>query len=280
MFQPVVPLPGVAGWRFLEATEDAQRAAFDRSPVMERDLTYFAENIAKIGSAADLVADRTLLKVALGAFGLKEELPKRAFLERILAEGSEDPKALANRFVDPRYADLARAFGFGDLLGSRTGDLGFPSRISSAYRDRQFEAAVGNASTDMRLALTLRREITALAESGSAETSSWFRILGSTPLRRVFEGVYNLPKAFAGIDLDTQRATLQDKTQQLFGSRSVAVFKDTEAVDRLINRFLVTQQAAQGPSAGTPGFAALSLLQSGGMGSAGMANLILSAAAR
>lgn len=276
-FQPVLPLSGVAGWRFLEATEESQRAAFDRSPLIEREVTYFNEQISTITSAQELVQDRTLLKVALGAFGLDQELFKTAFLERILAEGSEDPQSLANRFVDPRYADFSRAFGFGDLLGSRTQDFGFGRQITDAYRERQFEVAVGAQDPNMRLALGLRREIAEYAESPAASETEWFRILGNQPLRTVFEGAYNLPGEFAGLDIDTQRETLQDRTREFFGDSSLAVFQDPQAVDDLINRFLVRQQIAQGPGPGTPGVAALTLLQSAGTPSLGLTNLILSA---
>ena len=72
-------------------------------------------------SAADLVADRRLLKVALGAFGLEGEIDKKAFVRKILEEGTADPASLANRLTDKSYYKLAEAFGFGDLGGARTG---------------------------------------------------------------------------------------------------------------------------------------------------------------
>ena len=42
-------------------------------------------------SAADLVADRRLLKVALGAFGLEGEIDKKAFIRKVLEEGTDRP---------------------------------------------------------------------------------------------------------------------------------------------------------------------------------------------
>ena len=275
-FQPVVPLSGIAGWRFLESTETSQRAAFERSPVLEREMRHFVENIGSVTSAEALVADRTLLKVALGAFGLDDELYKTAFLERILAEGTDDKGSLANRFVDPRYQEFSRAFGFGDLAGARTGDPGFGRRITDAYRSRQFEVAVGDANGDMRLALGFRREIAKHAEGPGADGAGWFRVLGSAPLREVFEAAYNLPREFAGLDVDRQRDILRDKTSAMFGESALSVFRSAENVDSMISRLLARRQAASGPTPGTPGMAALSLLQSGGFGAAGLTNLILS----
>ncbi|MEM8787328.1 MAG: DUF1217 domain-containing protein [Pseudomonadota bacterium] len=276
MYVPAVPLSGVAGWRFIQATETQQRTAFESDATVRREVTYFAERIAEVGSAQELVADRTLLKVALGAFGLDEEIFKKAFLERILSEGTDDPEALANRFVDPRYTEFSRAFGFGDVAGPRVAAPGFAAEITTAYQTRQFERAVGEVNDDMRLALNFRREIATYAGQGEVDPAQWFRILGDSPLRAVVEAAFNLPTAFAGLDIDKQRETLQDKARELFGSESVAVFQDPANVQRVIDRFLVRSQIESGPGPGTPGAAALSLLQSS-QASSGLTNLILSA---
>ncbi|MEO0912023.1 MAG: flagellar protein, partial [Pseudomonadota bacterium] len=69
-FAPAIPLTGIAGYQFLQRTEETQRATFDRSPLLAREVEYFKENIANVLTAEELVADRQLFKVALGAFGL------------------------------------------------------------------------------------------------------------------------------------------------------------------------------------------------------------------
>jgi len=277
-FSPVVPIGGVAGWRFLERTEDTQRAAFDRSPQIERDIQYFKENIGAVRTAEDLVSDRRLFVVALGAFGLDEEINKTFFLRKILEEGTEDPQALANRFVDPRYGDIARAFGFGNLAGARTDLPSFATEITSAYRTRQFEIAVGDSNPDLRLALGFRRQIADFAASDAPDGTTWFRIMGSQPMRTVFEAAYNLPSQFGTLDVDQQRDILRDKTRELFGDSAVNVFRDPDAVERVIDRFLVRRQLDQGPN--FQNNVALTLLQSaasgGGFGAAARINLILS----
>ena len=45
-FQPTIPLPGIAGWRFLERTQAAQQAAFEKGAELIRDIAYFEEKIA------------------------------------------------------------------------------------------------------------------------------------------------------------------------------------------------------------------------------------------
>ena len=79
-FQPVIPAAGLAGWRFLERTYDAQFSAFNAAPELVRDTDYFAANITTVSSAEDLVSDRRLLRVALGAFGLENDIDNRFFI--------------------------------------------------------------------------------------------------------------------------------------------------------------------------------------------------------
>ena len=72
--QPVLPTGGLVGWRYLVRTEASQSELVRRSPDISRESAHFRDRIANIETAADLVADRQLLKVALGAFGLDDDI--------------------------------------------------------------------------------------------------------------------------------------------------------------------------------------------------------------
>ena len=275
-FQPVVPMSGIAGFRFVERTQEAQQEVFNKSPNIARDVAYFKDNIANATTPEALVNDYRLFRVALGAFGLEDEISKKFFLKKILEDGSEDPTALSNRLVDPRYRQFAQAFGYGDILGSQVGTPGFAAQITAAFEVRQFEVAVGNSDNSIRLAMNLKREIGAFANGAAPQTSSWFQIMGNTPLRTVFETAYGLPTSVGALDIDRQLEIFKDKTRQMFGADGVDVFKDPENVDMLIRNHLAQSQLANGPSTATPGYSALSLLQAGQLGAVSTANLLLS----
>jgi len=277
-FAPIIPASGVVGLRLLSQTQETQRAIFDQQPQLARDVAYFTEKIAEVRTAEDLVGDRRLLRVALGAFGLDDEIDKGAFIRKILEEGSEDPEAFANRLVDPRYVKFARAMGFGDILGARTGDVGFAASITSAYKERQFELAVGEQDSSLRLALNFRREIQTYANANDPEGTAWFSAMGDLPVRTVFEGAFGLSSSFGQLDIDRQRDELKDLNNKFFGSKSLEVFNDSAEVENLINRFLVRRSIEEGPSASTNGFTALTLLTNAanGVGSIGIQNILLS----
>ena len=275
-FIPLLPVGGVAGWSLLQRIEDQQRQTFASSSDITQATTHFENRINSAVAAEDLVKDRRLLRVALGAFGLEDEIDKRAFIQKVLESDPLDSRSFANRLVDPRYREMANAFGYGSMLGPRVADVGFASEITDAYRERQFEVAVGAADSDLRMALNARRELrkhAAAAEASGRDGSAWFEALGDRPLRVVIEKAYGLPSAFAQIDLDKQRETLRGKTRELFGDESIAVFSDPDKIDAIIRRFLARSTAEQGASGYVAGQGAVALLQ---VGAASFANLVQS----
>lgn len=277
MFQPIVPLSGTAGWQFLLRTEESQLAAFGNSALIKRETEYFADNIGNATSLDALMEDRTLLKVALGAFGLEEELPKRAFIREMLEQGTDDSASFANRIADQRWRDFVTAFSFTNAAGPQVQKPGKPAEYVEQYIVRGFEIGVGESDTSMRLALNYRREIGRLTQLQS-DSSIWFAIMGQAPVREVVEKALGLPAEFSQIDLDKQVEMLGDRAASILGSSDPRRLAEPETMERVLNAYLVRAQIEQGPAPGTPGLAALSLLQGtgGAQASTGIANLLAS----
>ena len=276
-FIPAIPLGGYLGWRVFDNTSDKQFEVFKKSPAIQRNLEYFRENIAEATSAKKLVADRKLLTVALGAYGLEDEINKKAFIQKVLEEGTDLSVSFANKLSDSRWRDFARDFGYGNFTGTRVGNEAFREQTANNYLERAFEAATGEVNTDMRLAMNFRREIARIAESATVDSAGWFKIMGQPPLRAVMEGALGLPSSIGSADIDKQKELFERKAQQFFGSKSPAVFKDPLKVEEALRRFFLQTEIQNGPSASTPGAAALSVLTGGGgLSGASIANLILS----
>jgi len=178
MFQPILPLTGYAGWTFLERTLENQQSAFDKQASVSRATDYFRDSIGDIKTASDLVNDRQLLSVALGAFGLDDD------------QGLKD-----------------------------------------------------------------------ITSQSTSETAQWFTMMGTPPLRKVFETALGLPSSLARIDLDQQLSTFQDKSQAVFGTRNISDFLSGEKTQDLRRLFLIRSEAAAIQSNGAANIA-LTLLQS------------------
>lgn len=261
-FQPVVPFTGLSGWLFLERTAPAQKEAFNQSASVQRTTDYFREKIGEITTAKELVDDRRLLSVALGAFGLDDDIDNKFFIQKILEDGTLDPDALAVRLSDSRYKEFSAAFGFGDFGNTpRTQLSGFPDEIIDRYQAKQFELAVGEQNQDLRLALNVESSLGELISSTSSEDAQWFSIMGNPPLRRVFEYALGLPSSIARIDLDQQLVEFREKAVKVFGTDKLTKIADNpEAEEKLIRLFLIRSEAEAAASIGGASIA-LNLLQ-------------------
>ena len=119
-FQPVIPFGGFAGWAFLKRTMATQQAALQASSTNQRDEAYFREKIGKIETAEDLVSDRRLLRVALTAYGLEGDINNKAFIRKVLEDGTLKEGALSGRLANKQYEKFSAAFGFGDFSVPRS----------------------------------------------------------------------------------------------------------------------------------------------------------------
>lgn len=260
-FQPVIPLTGYAGWRFLERTLDSQQAAFSQSQPISRATDYFREQIASVRTADDLVRDRRLLSVALGAFGLDEDIDNRFFIRKVLEDGTIADEALANRLADPRYAEFSRVFAFGDRPSPRTGLIGFADDIIARFEAKQFERAVGEQNNDLRLAMNVATALSDILDRTASPNAQWFSVLGDPPLRNVVQTALGLPASVASIDLDKQLDLFKERSQAVLGTGKVSGLADPAVQDKLIRLFLVRSESAAVAQA-TGGSIALTLLQS------------------
>ncbi len=259
MFTPVVPFGGYAGFKVFERSLDRQFSFFSQTSELQREVSYFRVNSSSVKSAADLVADRRLLSVALGAFGLDSEISKRAIIRRVLEEPPSDSKSLVNRLNDPRWRAFAQSFGFAGGPPPFTSGA-FQEAIASGYAERAFERSVGEVDADVRLALNFKREIRAIASGSNADRSGWFQILAQQPLRRVVEAAFGLPQSLARLDVDRQRDVLEEKAAAILGAKSPALFINPVNVDTVLRRFFLSQLTRQGPSPTVQGAAALAVL--------------------
>lgn len=262
-FQPVLPMAGFAGWSFLKRTMARQEVVQQAVPAQKRDEAYFRDKIGKVTSAAELVADKRLLRIALTAFGLEGDLNSGAFIGKVLEGGTLTVGSLANKLADKQYQKFSAAFGFGDYSVPRTKISTFADEILTRFRARSFETAVGAQNNTYRLALNAERELPQIAAGSGSENAKWYTILGNQPLREVMQTALGLPKSFASIDLDQQVSVLKSRTETGFGAGTVSQFNDPAKLEALVRRFILRAEMQEQGSGSSSAAIALQLLRRG-----------------
>lgn len=240
-FQPVIVGQGLAAWALLKKTAPDQIALMSNGGAQKRRSEHFAANFGQVETAGQLMRDRQLATVALGAFDLLDDLGSTYFITRVLQEGIASSDALANKLQDSRYRSLASMFS---SLGSNGGEAGTTGAVIDRYHRMEFERAVGEQNQTFRIAMTLERALPELAMETKSDDAMWFKVLGTPSLRSAFEGVFGLPQSFSQLDLDRQLETLKDRSASRFGTDNLHDLTETR-LDDVIQTYLLQSQLAE-----------------------------------
>lgn len=255
-------MTGYAGWAFLKRTHASQMRIFKNSFEINKDIKHYKSNIDKIKKADDLINDRHLLKLSLGAFGLSDDIDSQFFVKRILEDGTNSRNSLSNKMADSRYKDLSKFFGFGDQIPTGYSLKHKVKKLTEDYTKVMFEEAVGKQDETLRLALFGHRTMHEIAEQLGSEKSKWFKILGTPPLRKIFETALNLPSTFSQIDLDTQVKIIKEQSSRKLKMEKPSELKDKDTVSRIVDRFVLQSEIKATAASISSSSVALTLLQS------------------
>jgi hypothetical protein len=242
MFEAVVPGSGLSGWSFLMATYSRQLEALRTTSSFVRMEDYFLQNFSKIETVEDLLNDRRLLAVVLGAFGLDADINSKALIGRVLQDGTKASDALANRLSDNRYKELSKALGFGPGEQRRVREPGTSLEILSLFQMQQFEQSVGRQDEDLRIALFAKRQISSIAASSTNNDVRWLNLMGNPPVKKFMETALGLPASFGQLDIDRQLVDLKEKAQSMFGTNDLSELAQAEKMEDAIQKFLVRTQ--------------------------------------
>ena len=87
------------------------KAAADK-PQVARETAYYLDNIEKVKSIDDFLADDRIFAYAMKAFGLGDMTYAKAFMRKVLTEGIASSDTFANKLADKRYREFADTFNF------------------------------------------------------------------------------------------------------------------------------------------------------------------------
>ena len=275
MYQPAIPLSGLAGWKFLQSTYSRQLDNFSDSASVKNDRAYMSEKLSKPISLDDFMADKRLLRVTMTAFDLGGEEWKGGFIRKVLEEAVTPDSTYLKRLNNPDYTRFAETFRFED--GTVSLDADKIALIGDKFETASFQVAVGEVDENMRLSLNYQQKIVDIAGTGGSDRAIAFRMLANVPVKTVLESALNLPSDMSKLDIDRQADILTDKLKSQFGVSKLADLASLDKIDAVIQRYQVMESINNGPSAMTPGYAALTLLGGGqGFGSIASQNLFLS----
>lgn len=222
-----------------------------QTEAVKQATAHFRENIGKVESIDDLLADPALLDYAMRAFRIEGLDLSRAQLTKILEGGVSDPNSPANKHKDENVAKFAAAFDF-VALGEKTTSYVKARDLSvTGYMRQTLEENAGNQNEGVRLALYFQRK--------APGVSSFYQVLADPALAQVVRTALGFPDSFAQADIDRQVAAMEKRV-------NFKDFADPKKLEKFVSRFSAMWDVTQAaPAATSPALALISSAASFGI---------------
>ena len=239
-----------------DMTRSLQRIS--REPMVGRETAYYKENIGKVKSIDDFMADSRLYNYAMKAFGLEDMAFAKAFVRKILTEGITKNDAMANKLTDKRYKEFATVFDFEGKGAEMTDSAAVQQGVVDKYLRQTLETEAGNQNEGVRLALYFQRKAPTLTNA--------YEILGDKALLSMIQTTFGWSPSISSADIDRQAKMIEDKVD-------FTKLSDPDYVSKLISRFTAMYEVSN-PNTSSPASVASLLL--GGTSPVGISMDILS----
>jgi hypothetical protein len=223
-----------ASFRALTRDLDRSLDQVAQRPQVKRETAYYLDNISKVRTIDAFMADRRLLDYALKAHGLADMAYAKALVRKVLTEGIDSDKSIANRLTDPRWRDFVTTFNFARNGAATTSFTRAKAGTVERYEQQALEEQAGAQNQGVRLALYFQRKAPTI--------NSTLEILADRALSEVVRTALGIAPASATLPLERQVATIEAKLD-------VADFRDPDKLDAFLNRFTARWDIANGAAA-------------------------------
>lgn len=193
-----------------------------REPQVALETAYYAKKIGAVRSIDDFLKDTRLFKFAMTAFGLEDMAHAKGFVRKVLAEGIDDSKSLANRLTDDRFKAFVKTFNFARNGEATTASPTTREAVVERYVRQTLETSAGAEDDGVRLALYFQRT--------APTVKSAYGLLADQALWTVVKTVLGFPAEMANADITKQAAAVSKRLD-------VASLSDPEKLGRFIARF-------------------------------------------
>ncbi|MFC6489981.1 DUF1217 domain-containing protein [Nitratireductor sp. GCM10026969] len=204
----------------------------EAQPMVGRETEYYRENIEKVKTIEEFVADDRLFRYAMKAHGLEDMAYAKAFMVKALKEGVDDQDSFANNLTDKRYKEFVETFNFA-RYGEETTTFYSPTTGTvNKYLRQTLEEDAGQRNEGVRLALYFERKADGL--------DSFYEVLADPALAQVVRTALGFPETLAQADIDKQVEMFKDRLD-------IEDFKDPDKLADFLKRF-ATMWEVENPS--------------------------------
>ncbi|PYB77253.1 DUF1217 domain-containing protein [Rhizobium wuzhouense] len=200
-----------------------------------KEAAYYQDKIQGVETVQDLLADRRIIDVVLGAYGFDPKKVTDDFLKKAFASDLSDRKSFVNQQADKKWAELVGSFNFdgdGKLTRKTLGTVqqrGETLETINLFMRQTLEENEGQSSEAVRLALYFQRTAPTI--------TSAYDIVADTALAEVFRTTFGFSEDFTKMKVESQAKVIKSKLD-------LADLQDPKKLQRLIERYTAMYDSA------------------------------------
>jgi hypothetical protein len=218
-------ISGYALFKSLSADKIALNAArYAKSATVQKDIEYFRERVGTVATTEDFLKDYRLLKFALTAYDMEDQLEYPARIKQILRDDPSNSQALVKRMTNPGYRTINADFAFFSKGTEKLKDQTFIDGLVEKYKNARYEISLGELSSSIPDAMYFQRKIGAVKNG--------YEIIGDPVLFEVALTALNIPRSAAATKVERLKVTIENKLD-------MEKLSDPIYTRKLVERYLV-----------------------------------------
>jgi hypothetical protein len=194
-----------------------------KSAVVQSEVTYFKTKVARLRSVDEFFKDKRLLRFALKAYNLEDQMQYPARIEQILKGDASDSASIVSRMRNAGYREINAGFDFFKSGLAKLKGESFQQELIGRYYAAENERSLGEMNPNVADVLYFERLI--------GKVKSGYEILGDPILFNVVKTALNLPPQVSGSKVERLKIMIESK----FDMTRV---KDSKYIKGIAERFL------------------------------------------
>lgn len=214
-------------------TASTQRLS--KSAVVQSEVAYFKNKVARIENVEEFLKDPRLMRFALKAYNLEDQLQYPARIKQIMKDDATNAASLVRRMTSPGYREINAGFDFFNSGVTKVKSESFQAELISRYYTASNEQQMSELNPDLADALYFERMI------GKARNG--YEVIGDPILFGVVRKALNLPAAASTAKIEQLKKVIESKLD-------FTRLGDTAYVKKLAERFLILKDVETRQSSG------------------------------
>ncbi|CAN1547290.1 Protein of unknown function DUF1217 [Rhabdaerophilaceae bacterium] len=192
--------------------------------VVKADIAYFRAKVAKIATPDEFLKDYRLLKFALAAYNLEDQLQYPARIKAIMKDDPTDPTSLVRRMTSAGYREINAAFDFFSKGVTKLKDASFVDEVVKKFTVSRYEQSLGAINPELSDAVYFERKIGAVRNG--------YEIIGDPILFDVVKTALSVPGNAVGGKIERLKAWVEK-------GLDMKRLNEPAYVKKIVERFLV-----------------------------------------